>query len=123
MTTAFKIVGSEHVAQSPVGNTFEDAADVALSLAPEAPTFCYSAEVVHSRAHSFLTGFPGEVAYAVKQANDCAGCSITGYDSAIKVPRPAAPQYSKLCSTTSTATVRVSTAGAGHRTASSPGLP
>ena len=88
MTTAFKIVGSEHVAQSPVGNTFEDAADVALSLAPEAPTFCYSAEVVHSRAHSFLTGFPGEVAYAVKANSDpdvvltLAACGIGTFDVA-----------------------------------------
>jgi ornithine decarboxylase len=88
MTTAFKIVGSEHVAQSPLGDAFEDAADVALSLAPEAPIFCYSAEVVHSRAHSFLTGFPGEVAYAVKANSDpdvlltVAACGIGTFDVA-----------------------------------------
>jgi ornithine decarboxylase len=88
MTTAFKIVGSEHVAQSPLGEAFEDAADVALSLAPEAPIFCYSAEVVHSRAYSFLTGFPGEVAYAVKANSDpdvlltLAACGIDTFDVA-----------------------------------------
>jgi ornithine decarboxylase len=88
MTTAFKIVGSEHVAQSPLGDAFEDAADVALSLAPEAPIFCYSAEIVHSRARSFLTGFPGEVAYAVKANSDpdvlltVAACGIDTFDVA-----------------------------------------
>jgi ornithine decarboxylase len=88
MTTAFNIVGSQHVAQSPLGDAFEDAAAVALSLAPEAPIFCYSAEVVHSRAYCFLTGFPGEVAYAVKANSDpdvlltLAACGIDTFDVA-----------------------------------------
>jgi ornithine decarboxylase len=93
MTTAFKIVGSDHVAhrdpaESACEATFDDAADVALSLAPEAPTFCYSAEVVRGRAHTFLSEFPGEVAYAVKANSDpdvlltVAECGIVTFDVA-----------------------------------------
>jgi ornithine decarboxylase len=94
MTTAFKIVGSELVAdRSQVKgacgwDTFDDAADVALRLAPEAPTFCYSAEVVRGRAQTFLSKFPGEVAYAVKANSDpdvlltVAACGIDTFDVA-----------------------------------------
>ena len=75
MTTALKIVGSEHVApadrvHTALDNTYADAAEVSLGLAPEAPVFCYSAEVVKARARAFLSGFPGEVAYAVKANSD-----------------------------------------------------
>jgi ornithine decarboxylase len=61
---------------------------VALRLAPEAPTFCYSAEVVRGRAHTFLSKFPGEVAYAVKANSDpdvlltVAACGIDTFDVA-----------------------------------------
>ena len=93
MTTAFKIAGSKHAAQpglgeNAFGHTFADAADVALNLAPEAPVFCYSAEVVRSRARVFLTKFPGEVAYAVKANSDpdvlltLAACGIVTFDVA-----------------------------------------
>ncbi|MFW6077886.1 MAG: type III PLP-dependent enzyme [Hyphomicrobiales bacterium] len=93
MTTAFKIVGSDHgaqrdPAQGAFGTTFDDAADVALRLAPEAPTFCYSAEIVQSRAQTFLSKFPGEVAYAVKANSDpdvlatVAACGIDTFDVA-----------------------------------------
>jgi ornithine decarboxylase len=93
MTTAFKIVGSDHGAQRDLaleafGYTFDDAADVAVTLAPEAPTFCYSAEIVHSRARTFLSEFPGEVAYAVKANSDpdvlltLASCGIHIFDVA-----------------------------------------
>jgi ornithine decarboxylase len=93
MTTAFKIVGSDHVAQRDPAQgafaaMFDDAADVALSLAPEAPTFCYSAGIVRSRAETFLSRFPGEVAYAVKANSDpdvlatVAACGIDTFDVA-----------------------------------------
>ena len=45
---------------------FANAADVARRLAPEDPIFCFSADKLKSRAQRFLSGFPGEVAYAVK---------------------------------------------------------
>jgi ornithine decarboxylase len=93
MTTAFKIVGSDHGAQRDLaleafGYTFDDAADVAVTLSPEAPTFCYSAEIVQSRARTFLSKFPGEVAYAVKANSDpdvvltLASCGIDTFDVA-----------------------------------------
>ncbi len=93
MSTAFKIVASEHVvklhpAEITQFATFADAADVAARLAPEAPVFCYSAEVVRSRAARFLSQFPGEVGYAVKANSDpevlltVADCGITTFDVA-----------------------------------------
>ena len=89
MTTAFKIVGSEHVAlRGPADSPFDDAADVAASLVPEAPVFCYSAQALRGRAYAFLSGFPGEVAYAVKANSDpevlltLAACGIDTFDVA-----------------------------------------
>jgi len=92
MTSVFKIVDSEHVAHRDLArsivDTFDDAAEVALRLAPESPVFCYSAEVMRSRAHSFRSGFPGEVSYAVKANGDpdviltIAACGIETFDVA-----------------------------------------
>lgn len=92
MTTAFKIVGSEHVVHrdpaSAGWDTFEDAAEAARRLAPEAPIFCYSADVMRRRADAFLSGFPGEVSYAVKANSEpdvllmLAACGIGTFDVA-----------------------------------------
>lgn len=74
MSTAFKIVGPELLAHRDqvlsAFDMFDDAADVAARLAPEAPTFCYSAEVVRGRVCAFLSGFPGTISYAVKANSD-----------------------------------------------------
>jgi ornithine decarboxylase len=94
MNTAFRIVGSNTVPEGDRGehaygwDTFEDAADVALRLAPDASVFCYSADVLRSRAATFLSGFPGKVAYAVKANSDIdvlltlAACGIDTFDVA-----------------------------------------
>ncbi len=48
-----------------------------------------------------------EVVFADKENAPCAGCGIGAYDSAIHIPRPAAPAWSNACSSTSAAvTVR-----------------
>lgn len=44
-----------------------------------------------------------EVIFAGRENNDCDNCEISGYDSAILTPRPAAPAWSKTCATTSQA--------------------
>ena len=41
-----------------------------------------------------------EVAFAAKQNNDCSSCSISDYDSAIKVNRPSGSSWQETCSTT-----------------------
>ncbi len=85
MTSVLKIVGSESVAHR---KTFEDAAEVASVLAPEQPVFCYSADALRGRVDSFLSGFPGEVSYAVKANSDAgvilamAACGIETFDVA-----------------------------------------
>jgi hypothetical protein len=38
------------------------------------------------------------VVFAVKHNDNCSGCAIGGYDSAIRVDLPALPSYSKTCS-------------------------
>ena len=48
---------------------YADAIDVAHRLAPEAPVFCFSPSALMASAHRFLSGFPGETAFAVK-SND-----------------------------------------------------
>lgn len=50
----------------PASRGYADAADVASSLRPEEPVFCFSPAVLEARIHAFLDGFPGEVSYAVK---------------------------------------------------------
>ena len=85
MTSVLKIVGTERVAHR---ETFEDAAELALRMAPESAVFCYSAQALRDRVHSFLSGFPGEVAYAVKANSDAAvilaiaACGIDSFDVA-----------------------------------------
>jgi ornithine decarboxylase len=49
----------------PVGR-LGDALQIAASLRPEQPVLCFAAEALAARARRFLTGFPGETAYAVK---------------------------------------------------------
>jgi hypothetical protein len=44
-----------------------------------------------------------EVIFAAKQNDFCPGCTISGYDSAIKVPRPSGSAWSKTCTSTSSA--------------------
>lgn len=92
MTTAFKIVGSDRVAEHEnaprAWRVYDDAADVAQSLRPDAPVFCYSAESLRARVRSFLDGFPGEVSYAVKANSGpdvilaMAGAGMTVFDVA-----------------------------------------
>lgn len=85
MTSVLKIVNSERAAHR---ETFVDAAEVATVLAPEQPVFCYSAEALRGRVDSFLSGFPGEVSYAVKANSDAgiilavAACGIETFDVA-----------------------------------------
>ena len=50
---------------------YADAIDVASQLVPEAPVFCFSPAILAASARRFLTGFPGETAFAVK-SNDTA---------------------------------------------------
>ena len=92
MTTAFKIVGSDRLAEceSPLRDwrVYDDAAHVAQSLQPDAPVFCYSAESLRARAQAFLDGFPGAVSYAVKANSGpdvilaLAGAGMTVFDVA-----------------------------------------
>jgi ornithine decarboxylase len=46
--------------------TFADAAELSQRLTPTDPVFCFSAEALNTRIAEFLSGFPGEVSYAVK---------------------------------------------------------
>lgn len=45
---------------------YADALDVANTLEPDGPVFCYSAQALERQMHVFMAGFPGEVTYAVK---------------------------------------------------------
>lgn len=51
-----------------VGNEpiYANAAEVAQTLAPDEPVFCFSPAALAQSARTFLKGFPGEVSYAVK---------------------------------------------------------
>jgi ornithine decarboxylase len=51
-----------------VGNEpiYANAAEVAQTLAPEDPVFCFSPTALAQSARTFLKGFPGEISYAVK---------------------------------------------------------
>ena len=67
---------------------FADAAELSLRLNPSAPVFCFSADALQARVREFLTGFPGEVTYAVK-ANPgehilltASSCGLTLFDVA-----------------------------------------
>ena len=46
--------------------SFASAVEVAEQLKPDDPLFCFSASQLTARAKVFLTGFPGEVTFAVK---------------------------------------------------------
>jgi ornithine decarboxylase len=50
---------------------FADAAEVIAAIAPDHPIHCFSPSTLVRFAETFLSGFPGEVSYAVK-ANDAA---------------------------------------------------
>jgi ornithine decarboxylase len=52
--------------KDPTNMTFESAAAAAHDLQPDAPLFCFSAEQLRQRAQVFISGFPGEVTFAVK---------------------------------------------------------
>ena len=45
---------------------YADALDVANTLTPDGPVFCYSAQALERQTHMFMAGFSGEVTYAVK---------------------------------------------------------
>ncbi len=45
---------------------FKDAVDVARTLMPDEPVFCFSPKALHQTAQAFKSGFPGQVTYAVK---------------------------------------------------------
>ena len=45
---------------------FETAEDVVGTLSPETPVYCFRPDVLRKNAREFLTGFPGEILYAVK---------------------------------------------------------
>jgi hypothetical protein len=61
-----------------------------------------------------------EVVFAAKQNNDCSDCSIMGYDSAIKVPRPSGSMWENTCTTT-TATAYAATKLVGSGVGSTTG--
>lgn len=71
MTAPFKLIKGAK-SELPGGRksdglpVFQDARDVARSLAPERPLLCFAPEMLSVRAKAFLEGFPGEVSYAVK---------------------------------------------------------
>ncbi|WP_114393731.1 type III PLP-dependent enzyme [Oleisolibacter albus] len=46
--------------------SFADAAAMVAALRPDRPVTCYRPQVLADRARAFVTGFPGEVLYAVK---------------------------------------------------------
>ena len=46
--------------------SFASAVEVAEQLKPDDPLFCFSASQLTARAKVFLSGFPGEVTFAVK---------------------------------------------------------
>ncbi|HEY7764504.1 MAG TPA: hypothetical protein VIB38_05915 [Aestuariivirgaceae bacterium] len=67
---------------------FADAAELSKLVDPMEPVFCFSAERLRQRIGEFLTGFPGDVAYAVK-ANPgehvlltASACGLTLFDVA-----------------------------------------
>jgi ornithine decarboxylase len=79
-----------------------DAMDVARRMQPEQPVFCFDRSALADRVEAFLTGFPGEVSYAVK-ANPSpevlltmAGAGLTTFDVAsikeIETVRSIAPR-------------------------------
>ena len=45
---------------------FQSAEDVVATLLPESPVYCYHPGTLGAMADTFLTGFPGDVLYAVK---------------------------------------------------------
>ena len=59
-------IALDFAARLDLARPFADAPDVARTVQPEAPVFCFSAPELTARARTFLDGFPGEVAYAVK---------------------------------------------------------
>lgn len=50
-------------------SSYGDAMDVAAQRSPDEPVHCFSPAILTSTLNTFLTGFPGEVSYAVK-SND-----------------------------------------------------
>ncbi len=87
MVVALKISGIRQAAQT-FEKSFRDSLHVATSLNCEAPVLCFSPATLAQRATQFISGFPGEVAYAVK-ANPCpqvirvlAGAGVKVFDVA-----------------------------------------
>lgn len=72
--TAF--IHPEHGFAMPARRVYADAAEVAATLRPEQPLFCFAPAVLRARIKTFRDGFPGEVAYAMK-ANPDADILIT----------------------------------------------
>ncbi len=61
------MTGSARREATPSTNeSFANAAAVAEALKPDEPLFCFSASQLKARAAMFISGFPGEVTYAVK---------------------------------------------------------
>ncbi len=60
------LIHPQHGFEMPVRRVYADATEVAASLNPEQPVFCFAPAVLRARIKAFLDGFPGEVAYAMK---------------------------------------------------------
>ncbi len=82
-TLELQTIRSDFQAQS-----FGDAAELAAYLLPDTPVHCFSPTTLVATLQNYLSGFPGEVSYAVK-SNDgahvlatLAGAGLNSYDVA-----------------------------------------
>ncbi len=58
------------VGRSRLPAAYADAMDVARRLMPDKPVFCFDRSALADRVAAFITGFPGDVSYAVKSNPD-----------------------------------------------------
>ncbi|MEM8645097.1 MAG: hypothetical protein AAGF86_02025, partial [Pseudomonadota bacterium] len=77
--------GAPAMAPAPVKfSGYETTVDVLCAHRPQHPVLCFSQDILSAEAKRFLTGFPGEVSYAVK-ANDSAQVLNTLVDAGLEV--------------------------------------